>query len=166
MHCLDIESIRGLNVALWKKASTGTDFGNGPFSPNWRLPARQLALEGGCLYASDMASGAHQPTSYFNRTTAVINRVASLGRCPGPRQWAQEPTLDCQTWRKVQGSRLAINGVEMHRTHSLKWYRGFTYCVKCGHYSSGRKVRNLVFTCKLRVAPSTKYRLNRIKTKK
>ncbi len=61
-------------------------------------------------------------------TTAAIKRVAGLGRCPGPKQWAQDPTLDCQIWSKVQGSKLAINGVEIHRTHSLKWYRGHILC--------------------------------------
>ena len=99
-------------------------------------------------------------------TTAAIKRVVSLGRCPGPMQWEEEPHLDCQTWRKKPGSRLTINGMEIHRTHSLEWYRGVTYCIKCGHYSSGRKLRNLAFTCRLRVAPSAKYRLNRIRTKK
>ena len=60
-------------------------------------------------------------------TTAAIKRIASLGRCPGPRQWEQEPNLDCQTWRGKQGSRLTINGIEIHRTHSLEWCRGVTY---------------------------------------
>ncbi len=78
-------------------------------------------------------------------TTAAIKRVASLGRCPGPKQWEQEPNLNCQTWRKIQGSRLTINGIEIHRTHSLEWYRGVAYCIKCGHYSSGRKLKKLCF---------------------
>ncbi len=95
-------------------------------------------------------------------TTASIKRMTSLGRCPGPSQWTKEPTLGGQIRKKAEGSKLAINGVEIHKSHSLKWCRGVAYCIRCGHYSAGRKVRNLAFQCQLRVTSCTKYRLKRI----
>ncbi len=99
--------------------------------------------------------------------TSARARIVALGKCPGPKKWAKEPDVEAQIWKPMQGSKLVINGVELHRSHNLNWFRGLAYCTKCGHYSAGGKVEKLAYPCELRVGecPTTQYRLNRIVAK-
>ena len=72
---------------------------NDPLESLRHIPAKEGMTWGCCLYGQTW-------------TSAAIKRVASLGRCPGPIQWAKEPTLDCHFLAKAPSTKYRLNRIK------------------------------------------------------
>ena len=91
---------------------------------------------------------------------AKLQMLLNKGRCPGPTVWRQ--SVGRGRWEVQQGETVALNGVSLHATHKIAWYRGLYYCKCCGAYAVTR-VERLAKVCPLRpVNLSTANRLKRI----
>ena len=65
------------------------------------------------------------------------------------------PAFDCPVSRdpeivRVRTSNLAVNGREVHPSHSLAWKRGVLFCRVCG-YHSVKKIVRLKDKCRMKV---------------
>ena len=73
--------------------------------------------------------------------------VIALGHCPGPGLWGPETSNPHLPRRAPRGSQIVINGHGLDTSHNLAWHRGITFCWRCGAYTTGVRVVQLIHPC-------------------
>ena len=73
--------------------------------------------------------------------------VIALGHCPGPELWGPAPTNPHLPHRAPIGAQIVLNGNGLDPSHRLAWHRGVIFCWRCGAYSTGGRVGNLIRLC-------------------
>ena len=72
----------------------------------------------------------------------IAQAVIQRGHCPGPVSWGLSNWGG--PWQYPSGHQVLVGTKASHHTHNLYWYKGITFCMRCGHFTTHRAKTKLV----------------------